>query len=200
MLVDFKIIANDSIINCETDVKCQIDEFNKFKSSELYFSGHSPAEIEYMRLTQPEIFKHNEESLKDMEANIRYISDIVLNILSYLNLPSTIENTKVKENAIIKHKKNKNGKKKKGTNKSYIYKKQYIIERHDIDKVITLDGDYIKKVYQRRVSEWGVRGHWRTYADGKKVWIKSHTKKSKTPVLEPTINKNKEYKITRVDL
>ncbi len=38
------------------------------------------------------------------------------------------------------------------------------------------------KHYERHMLGWTVRGHWRTYQNGKKVWIKPHVRGDKDNV------------------
>ncbi len=69
-------------------------------------------------------------------------------------------------------KKKKNGKKqrrqKKITNKKTIYT---IVVPDDIKELVRGRGGF-----QRHVESWTVRGHWRKYKNGKRVWIRPYTK------------------------
>jgi len=56
--------------------------------------------------------------------------------------------------------------------------------------------DVQKKNRQYHVTEWEVRGHWREYKNGKKVWIRPHKKSPKNKAtLDNKINKPKIYKL-----
>lgn len=54
-----------------------------------------------------------------------------------------------------------------------------------------------KKNRQYHVTEWEVRGHWREYKNGKKIWIRPHKKspKNNKTTLDNKINKSKIYKL-----
>ena len=61
-------------------------------------------------------------------------------------------------------------------------------------KVLDVVENKEKRDYNRVAESWRVRGHWRQYKSGKKVWIEEHTK-GKKEVEQDT----QEYKITRID-
>lgn len=54
-----------------------------------------------------------------------------------------------------------------------------------------------KKNRQYHVTEWEVRGHWREYKNGKKIWIRPHKKspKNNKATLDNKVNKPKIYKL-----
>ena len=37
-----------------------------------------------------------------------------------------------------------------------------------------------QREYNRQIESWGVRGHWRTYKNGKRVWIKPQVRGDKS--------------------
>lgn len=66
--------------------------------------------------------------------------------------------------------------------KNYLYKTVYRYEN--------LQTHF--RAYNRTTESWGVRGHWRTYSNGNKIWIDSYIKGS-----GPDIKQDKVYKITQ---
>jgi hypothetical protein len=91
---------------------------------------------------------------------------MVGNIIDYITSPTvTVKAKKIREEKKLSNK--KKGKKKKGSQKTYIYKTVYSIDH--------ISEDYHpKRVYTRQTGSWKVRGFWRHYKNGKKVWIKEH--------------------------
>ena len=75
----------------------------------------------------------------------------------------------------VEQKKKKKQKNKKHKNCVYINSNKYIINRDVIE-------DIIKKgrSYNAKTDMWTVRGHWREYKSGKRIWIKEHINKHKT--------------------
>lgn len=74
----------------------------------------------------------------------------------------------------VEQKKKKKQKNKKQKNCVYINSNKYIIDGNIID-------DIIKKgrSYNAKTDMWTVRGHWREYKSGKRIWIKEHINKHK---------------------
>ena len=74
----------------------------------------------------------------------------------------------------VEQKKKKKQKNKKQKNCVYINSNKYIIDGNIID-------DIIKKgrSYNAKTDMWIVRGHWREYKSGKRIWIKEHINKHK---------------------
>ena len=91
---------------------------------------------------------------------------IITNILAYIQKPR--EEVIVQSTKEYQKRGTKGGK---SSGKSYIYKKIY--------KVMNFIPNTEKRDYHRTVESWGVRGHWRTYKSGRKVWIKEHSKGKK---------------------
>lgn len=110
------------------------------------------------------------------------VLNLITNTLNYIQSP--------KAEVVISERKesmntNKNKKVKTSKNrKTYIHKKIY--------KVLNVPEDYVKRSYIRTAESWGVRGHWRHYKNGKKVWINSYIKGRKDKQ-----EKSKEYRITK---
>lgn len=61
-----------------------------------------------------------------------------------------------------------------------------------VKKIYISNRQGLKRNYNHSVDQWQVRGFWRTYKSGKKVWIKSQTRHSKS---DGGITKEKTYKI-----
>lgn len=93
---------------------------------------------------------------------------MVSNIIDYITSPTvTVKARKIREEKKPSNK--KEGKKKRGSQKTYIYKTIYSIDH--------ISEDYHpKRAYTRQTGSWNVRGFWRHYKNGKKVWIKEHTR------------------------
>ena len=108
---------------------------------------------------------------------------LILNTLEYINKPK--EEVVITEKREVK--KSKNGKKnKKNRGKTYIYKKVY--------KILDVKPNEEKRKYTRIAESWRVRGHWRKYKSGKKVWINGYSKGKGRDTQD-----KKEYRITRID-
>lgn len=72
-------------------------------------------------------------------------------------------------------KKKKKQKNKKQKNYVYINSNKYIINREVVEKIIEKNRNYNFKT-----DKWTVRGHWREYKSGKRVWVKEHINTHKT--------------------
>lgn len=105
---------------------------------------------------------------------------LLMNTLEYIKSP----NNEVRYVQTKEPKPSKSKKKDRHSKKTYIYKKHYIIK--DVESSLE------KRDYHRIRESWTVRGHWREYKSGKKIWVDSFTKG--TGKEEDT-----NYKITRVD-
>lgn len=119
----------------------------------------------------------------------------VLRILIYITSDKKINikaselyNVKCNIEKVQKRKK-KNGKKAKGSNMTLI--KNYIYEM-PMAKTLENMNKHTPRQYERQTKEWFTKGHWRTYRNGKRVWIKPTVKKGRN--LEAnTANINKTY-------
>lgn len=188
--LDFIMRADTYILNNNTNIQIDIENFDKENKwlSFLDISKGGDGKIEKIDDFTEDLSEYLKETRLD-----------ILSMLAYLQLPSSISNTKVDSKVVLndKPKKKKSNKK---NNKTYIYKKRYKVELDDIEKVIALDKDYIKRAYERKTAQWQAKGHWRTYSNGKKVWIKPTIKRSKTSAKENLSLATREYKISRADL
>lgn len=90
---------------------------------------------------------------------------LTMGVTHYLNQPITYEKMEKVEKV---EKKSKKGKK--GINRGNV---RYI--RRTIYNMNTV-GERPSREYSRHMESWQVRGHWRYYKSGKKVWIESYTK------------------------
>ena len=88
------------------------------------------------------------------------------------------EREKISNNRSIKveHKKKKKQKQKNKKHKNcvYINSNKYIIDGNVIENIIKKD-----RSYNAKTDMWTVRGHWREYKSGKRIWIKEHINKHK---------------------
>ena len=88
------------------------------------------------------------------------------------------ESEKISNHRSIKveqKKKKKKQKNKKQKNYVYINSNEYIISREVVEKIRENDRNYNFKT-----DMWTVKGHWREYKSGKRIWIKEHINKHKT--------------------
>lgn len=92
---------------------------------------------------------------------------------------------------------NKNTKKKKRNKKTYLYNKIYKINENTLkDTLHSPSVSSAKGKRQYHLSSWYQRGHWRTYKNGKKVWIEAQFKHPRN-ISEKKEN-TKTYKITKI--
>lgn len=134
-------------------------------------------------IIEPKIEVEYNDFAKDGGAFAGKLIHLILSTLEYINSPR--HEVVITEKREVK--KSKNGKKKgKKGKKTYIYKKVY--------KILDVKPNEEKRKYTRIVESWRVRGHWRQYKSGKKVWIEEHTKGKKEEAQDL-----QEYRITRVD-
>lgn len=131
-------------------------------------------------------FNNYTEDPKALAGKLIYM---IKSTLDYINKPrKSVVVTRERETK--KTKKGKKGKKGK-SNKTYIYKKVYKVLDVEKDEETVSE----KRDYNRTADSWEVRGHWRHYKSGKKVWIKGYVKgNTKDKPTEP-----KNYKITKID-
>lgn len=129
--------------------------------------------------------------LRSSKVNENILLDTVRNIISLNGLFNHL-NSKSDSVKVVKERKpvaapGKKKKSKKRNNVTYINKTRYIIDNY-------VDDTIEKREYNLTAESWPVRGHWRTYKSGKKVWIPAYTK-------NPQKNENAEtervYKITQ---
>jgi hypothetical protein len=177
--------AHSNILDSDSTLNTYL--IKRKEVSELYLSSFTPLE-----------FKDLGNLSEDEKSEITINNIQAIAVLAYLQLPSASSICNVDSKIVLNDKRKKN-KKKGNNNKTYIYKKTYFINYENIDKVFELDKEHIRRNYQRKTSQWQVRGHWRTYANGKRIWIKPTTKRSRK-CIENNVNPVKEYKISRVDL
>lgn len=92
---------------------------------------------------------------------------------------------------------NKKKSKNKGKKKAPIYIK-YTDIKIDIksDEEIEEIKESVQRENKRHVSQWNVKGHWRTYKTGKKIWIKAQTRKASVVSSDDSVcesNHKQEY-------
>jgi hypothetical protein len=100
----------------------------------------------------------------DLEKNIKITILTVLDIFQYMNHYQ--EKVVVTEKTSIKRKKPKHKAKSKKSNVVPLKSKQYSFEN--------TNSSTKRYKYNRHKEIWSVKGHWRHYKDGRKVWIKPH--------------------------
>lgn len=158
------------------------DEFDKKDVTETYLPGlndmlNDPSVINILRSSK----KVNENILLDTVRNIVSLNGLFNHLNSKGDTVKVIKERK----PVTAPGKNKKGKKR--NNVTYINKTRYIIDNY-------VDDTIEKRDYNLTAESWPVRGHWRTYKSGKKVWIPAYTK-------NPQTNENAEtervYKITK---
>lgn len=109
---------------------------------------------------------------------------IVLLRLAYM-ISNDDRNRIVENKKVIGKSKGKKGKKNNG---KLIYKNTYSVNLNE-NKIYDYGKDYIpSKKYKRHTESWNVRGFWRHYKSGKKVWIKPSVRGNKN-----TKPKNQKY-------
>lgn len=118
---------------------------------------------------------------------ISYISKMIIFELVYVNFMT--HNQKVIIEEITTEKKidiSNQKKKKSNSNRSKKIKSvkninvtDEIIKRVKANKKINTEKNE-KREYNRQLKSWNVRGYWRTYKSGKKVWISPQTRKART--------------------
>lgn len=93
------------------------------------------------------------------------------------------------------HTKRKKAGKKKGGGNRVVHISKRVIRIGELPKSNTKDEQDTqeKRLQERHVEAWSVRGHYRTYKDGRKVWIKPQVRRAKGYHGEPD---PKTYKIT----
>lgn len=138
-------------------------------------------ETEFIEIMYIPKIKVNSFATDEFSFSFRILS-LIAHVINYISEPK-------KEVLVSERREPKNtgkkGKKKSG-GKTYIYKKTY--------KVLDIETKLEKRDYNRIKESWGVRGHWRTYKSGKRVWIEEHTKGNKD-----TDSGDKTYKVSRLD-
>lgn len=125
--------------------------------------------------------KRNEITREPFSFSYRILS-IIAHTLKYISEPK-------KEVLVSQTRETKNSgksKKKRSGGKTYIYKKTY--------RILDVESKLEKREYNRIRENWGVRGHWRQYKSGKKVWIDEHIRGNKEEAQDI-----QEYRITKID-
>ncbi|MCY6958300.1 hypothetical protein [Clostridium brassicae] len=117
--------------------------------------------------------KYNEYCIENLKDGLRECFSIL--IYSQLNQESIITQTRTHTKKIQSKKDKRKGKKPKVK-----LIKQNII-RLNTDHIPTPTEEEMKH-YERHTFGWTVRGHWRTYQSGKKVWIKPQVRGDKDKV------------------
>lgn len=148
----------------------EIESFDALK--EIYFGNKKYNRKDIIRIHSKKI---NLDSIIEDGRTVKQFFDdqadtmlaIYFQILIYsqLNQQSIIRQTKTHTHKYQKKKDKRSGKKPK-----IKLIKQNII-RLNTDHIPELTEEE-KKHYERQIAGWTVRGHWRTYQSGKKVWIK----------------------------
>lgn len=168
---------------CSLKVKCDDEDILQF-SATLYDPMNSilmnyKTTIEY---PIPLISKNEFSNTPLVTANA--LTNLIVGVIEYLNAPSkAIVSRDVKEPVASNGKKSKKSKNK--NKKTYIYKRYYVVDNIETNS---------NRKYERHTESWTSRGHWRTYKNGKRVWIKEQVRgRGKNKV------QTKEYKINKLD-
>lgn len=141
--------------------------------------------------TRINIDKYNVDEEKAKEF-LNAMRDIIIGVLTYINLLIHEEKTIIEENTterkvILNNKKKKN----KITTKKVKTIKNINITDTVIKKInLNSNTNSEKREYNRQIQSWTVRGYWRNYKSGKKVWIEPQTRKAKSSDSKIKIRKN----------
>lgn len=131
------------------------------------------------------IFIKNKEK---MEQVIKEVSEMVMVQIACINYYATnsdITYCQQVERKIVNKYSNVSSKKNKTKNKS----KKITLSTKVITIPNNLNNNPIKRSYIRRTESWKVKGFWRTYKNGKKVWIKPSVRGEKDKKAESNIYK-----------
>lgn len=121
--------------------------------------------------------KYFEQSVKNLQQDMVAIYAALTAYLTYYKEDQQyiqIEKS-FRESAKNRHKKNKKNSKKKIRVSNVVYRIKEIDAREQPQE----------RTWTRHTDAWRVRGHWRTYKSGKKVWVKEHIKGNKENEIKP---------------
>lgn len=166
-----------------------------FTEQELYKLGfeekiNAMQAIDYTRGKLEEVLeKKIREALSIFDAVIYYINTIAY--IGVMNRERKV--VEVKDRSILDKDKEDNKK------ESVVKKENKVIEidltEASKKKIVKRFGSTIHRKYECRDIEWGVRGHWRQYKSGKKIFIKPQQRTHKKSKAEDIKRIQKEYKI-----
>lgn len=153
------------VINTERKTDCYLSS-NMFNSSVLLFSFTIPKLLLAIPLTLENHFSED-----DTKAGFGLLN-VICSTVKAFNDPEIV---KIEKDSILKNTSSSGKKKtKKTSNESstnYIHTKKYCFTSQ-LEKNLNNK----KRVYERNAGSWQVRGHFREYKEGKKVWIDSYIK------------------------
>ena len=153
---------------------------------ELLFAGHYPKTSEGNDIIPRATIDENHFS-KDEYWFINTLYKLTMGLINYINKPKEVIEKDVTE-YVERVKKKKGRKKGKSSKTTYISKKVYVF-----NSLPDLNDDYSeRKIYNRHVDSWDVRGHWRKLKSGKRIWVNAYTKGNKSN------KEDKIYKITNL--
>lgn len=180
---DIKLISKVAKDYVNNDLRVNVDiEEDVAKVKIDHAQQSKPIFVFNFGIIEPKIKIEYNDFATDEEAFAGKLIHLILSTLEYINSPK--QEVVVTERREVK--KSKNNKKGKKSRKTYIYKKVY--------KVLDVVEDRDRRDYNRITENWEVRGHWRKYKSGKKVWIDGYSKGK-----ERDTQDKKEYRITRID-
>lgn len=115
----------------------------------------------------PDSFNKNDynQSIISLHASLMAYMEYYSDKKEYVDKKETVEFEKKKNS------KNKKGRVKK-SKKSPVRIRKKIYKINVNKEAATRD----KNRYERKIEQWTVRGHWRNYSDGNRVWIKPYVK------------------------
>lgn len=146
------IIDEDVMFIADTRLKIVLCTYINFHAMYVYHYGNIDYPGEYY----------------EKMSNIYYISvcQVIKTFTDMANQDKTL--ITVNKKVIGKNKKNK-----------LLYNTNYSLSLNNVKKYI-YDKNYLsKREYKRHTESWNVRGFWRTYKSGKKVWIKPSVRGNK---------------------
>ena len=174
-------LAKDYVNN---DLRVNVDiEEDVAKVKLNHVQQSKPIFVFNFGIIEPKIEVEYNDFATDEDSFAGNLTNLILSTLDYINKPK--EEVVITEKREVK--KSKKGKKnKRNRGKTYIYKKVY--------KILDVKPNEEKRKYTRIAESWRVRGHWRKYKSGKKVWINGYSKGKGRDTQD-----KKEYRITRTD-
>ncbi len=174
-------LAKDYVNN---DLRVNVDiEEDVAKVKLNHVQQSKPIFVFNFGIIEPKIEVEYNDFATDEEAFAGKLIHLILSTLEYINSPRQ-EVVVTEKREVKKSKKGKKNKRNRG--KTYIYKKVY--------KILDVKPNEEKRKYTRIAESWRVRGHWRKYKSGKKVWINGYSKGKGRDTQD-----KKEYRITRID-
>lgn len=165
---------------------------NKRKFNMLDDDLEFKIEIKYYENPDSSLFNYSLE--KEIFNNTR----LVFGICAFLQT-SKVEVPYTKKVNLNNHHKKSSKKKNKGNKKTYLYNKVYKINKNTLEDATSLASNIPSSERGKRtyhISSWYQRGHWRTYKNGKSVWIEAQFKHPRNISKEDDTKKT--YKITKM--